>query len=363
MEDELKKEEYVLDNDCPTCGASLKYNPKTQSWLCEFCHVDYTLEELKKHNNASSDNHNKENTKEKKSDKENLTIYKCSNCGAEIVCDETVAATFCVYCRSTAILKSKLSGEFKPDYVIPFKVDKSKVEEAFVEIAKKRPFIPKFFTSPTNIEKTKGVYIPFWLYDVNVSGIMDIDATKVRSWTSGRVHYTETSKYSIFRDVTMDFENVPVDGSTRFENDVMNSIEPFDYKEMVPYNHAYLSGFLAEKYDVKKEDAYTDAEVRCKNSSTQTVLSTVRGYTSQRVKQNTLTPTLKTNKYVLLPVWMVNVKYGNKLYIFAMNGQTGKFVGNIPIDKKKVIIHFILYFVISFAICLLINFIIFKLGE
>lgn len=363
MDDEVKKkEEYVLDNDCPTCGASLKYNPKTKSWLCEFCHVNYSLEELKKHNNASSDKHNKiENSK--KDDKTDLTIYKCSNCGAEIVCDETVAATFCVYCRSTAILKSKLSGEFKPDFVIPFKVEKKKVEEAFVGIAKKRPFIPKFFTSPTNIEKIKGVYIPFWLYDVNVSGLLDISATKIRSWNSGRVHYTETSKYSVLRDVTMNFDNVPVDGSTRFENDVMNSIEPFDYNEMVEYNHAYLSGFLAEKYDVEKDNAYTDAENRCKNSSLETVLSSVRGYTSQRINQNTLTPTNISHKYVLLPVWMVNVKYGNKLHIFAMNGQTGKFVGNIPIDKKKAFLYFILYFTISFAFCLLINFVLFKLGD
>ena len=360
MEEEKKKsEEYVLDNDCPTCGASLKYNPKTQSWLCEFCRVNYTLDELKKHNNASSEDNNKDVIQ----DKENLTIYKCGNCGAEIVADETTSATFCVYCRSTAILKSKLSGEFKPDYIIPFKVDKKKPESEFANLSKGRIFTPKYFTDPTNIEKIRGIYIPFWLYDINVSGSMDFSAQTVRGWTSGNTHYTETSYYDVFRTASMDYIKVPVDGSTRFENDIMNSIEPFDYNEMTDYNHAYLSGFLAEKYNVSADEAYKDADARSMTSTRNEITSTLSHYTSKKVKKDTLVSKMLEKKYVLLPVWMVNVRYGNKSYIFAMNGQSGKFIGNIPIDKKKVFIFVILVYLSSFLLLLLINYIFYKVGN
>ena len=354
-----KTEEYVLDNDCPTCGASLKYNPTTQSWLCEFCRVNYTLDELKTHKNASSE----ENNKDVIQDKDNLTIYKCSNCGAEIVADETTSATFCVYCRSTAILKSKLSGEFKPDYIIPFKIDKKKPEVEYSKLSKGRIFTPKYFTNPTNIEKIRGVYIPFWLYDINVSGSMDFSAKIIRSWSTGNTNYTETSTYDVFRTASMDFSKVPVDGSTRFNNDIMNSIEPFNYSEMKEYNHAYLSGFLAERYNVSSDEAYKDAHLRSLTSGRNTITSTLSRYTSKTVKRDTLAANMTDKKYVLLPVWMVNVKYGNKPYIFAMNGQTGKFIGDIPIDKKKVFLFSIVVFVICFAICLLINYLIYKVGN
>lgn len=352
-------EEYVLDNDCPTCGASLKYNPETQSWLCEFCRVNYTLEELKKHNNASTE----ENNNFISENNDNLTVYKCSNCGAEIVADETTSATFCVYCRSTAILKSKLSGEFKPDYIIPFKVTKTKPQNEFVKLSKGRIFTPKYFTDPSNIEKIRGVYIPFWLYDVNVSGSMDFSAKKVNSWRSGDIQYTETSIYDVFRTLSMDFFKIPVDGSTRFENDIMNSIEPFIYAEMVEYNHAYLSGFLAEKYNVNSEVAYNDANKRSLNSTREEVNTTLSRYTSKSLKRDTLTSKMLDKKYVLLPVYMVNVKYGNKTYIFAMNGQTGKFIGDIPIDKKKVFIFVIIVFIASFLLCLLVNYIFYRAGN
>ena len=359
-ENEVKTtDEYVLDNDCPTCGASLKYNPNTKSWLCESCRVNYTLEELKKHKNASSAENNKDVIHEEGT----LTIYKCNNCGAEIVADETTSATFCVYCRSTAILKSKLSGEFKPDYIIPFAIDKRKPKNEFSKLSKGRIFTPKYFTDPSNIEKIRGIYIPFWLYDINVSGSMDFSAKIVNSWRVGNIQYTETSSYDVFRTVIMDFFKVPVDGSTRFENDIMNSIEPFIYADMVEYNHAYLSGFLAEKYNVTSDNAYVDANKRSLSSAHDEIYSTVKKYTSKTVKKDTLASKLIDKKYVLLPVYMVNVKYGNKTYIFAMNGQTGKFIGNIPLDKKKVFFFAVILFLICFMICFLLSYLVYKVGN
>ena len=347
----------VLDNNCPLCGASIKFNPKAGKFKCEFCRGEFTLEELKEHlDNAAIDKVNEG----EKGDDTLYDTYKCSNCGAEIVADENTAATFCLYCRSVAILKSKLSGKFAPTKIIPFKKEKKDAIEAFKGLKKGRPLIPNNFLSQDNIEKISGIYIPFWLYDVNVSGGITATAKNVKSWTSGDVHYTKTDTYNAEREGSLDFHLVPVDGSTRFDDDIMNSIEPFDYNELIDYNHAYLSGFLAEKYDVESDKAVLDALKRSEVSTTDKFRSSIVGYTSVSVKTNTLKGNETNKEYALLPVWMVNVKYGNKFYLFAMNGQTGEFIGDIPVDKKKAILYWIIVFAITFGLVILISYLGYK---
>ena len=346
----------VLDNNCTLCGASIKFNAKLGKFKCEFCRGEFTLDELKQHiDNAAVD---KVNEGEKGDDTQYET-YKCSNCGAEIVADSNTAATFCLYCRSVAILKSKLSGKFAPTKIIPFKKEKKDAILAFKGLRKGRPLIPKYFLSQDNIDKITGIYIPFWLYNINVDGGINATCKNIKSWTTGDIHYTKTDTYRAVREGSIDFNLVPVDGSTRFDDDIMNSIEPFDYKELIDYNHAYLSGFLAEKYDVESEKALPDALKRSVNSTTDKFKSSIRGYTSVSITTNTLKGIEKSKEYALLPVWMVNVKYGNKFYLFAMNGQTGEFIGNIPIDKKKAFLFWLLSFVITFGIVILISYLIF----
>ena len=251
MNEEKKvKEEQSLENRCPACKASISFNPKAGKWKCDYCGSEFTLEEMQKHSdNASTEQKNKKEPKPAKDNYDGYVSFKCESCGAEIIADDQTSATFCVYCGNTAILQSKLSGKFSPDKMIPFKKTKEEAIEAFKKLSKGRPLMPKNFNNTTNIEKIRGVYIPFWLYDINVSGDIVMDAKTVEHWTVGDTHYTRTNTFKVTRGGNMNFNNVPVDGSTRFDNDIMNTIEPFDYKDLVPYNHAYLSGFYAEKYD------------------------------------------------------------------------------------------------------------------
>ena len=354
--------EKALDNKCPSCGAPIKFNAKTQNFKCEYCFSEYTLEEMKKYNNASNEEANKkEDVKKvtKKKDNTTYVTYLCKNCNAEIIADENTASTFCVYCGNTAILKDKLSGEFAPSLIIPFKKVKEDAIEAFKGLKKGRPLVPRAFINEKNIEKITGVYIPFWLYDVKVSGLLEAKSTNVISWTSGNYTYTKTDIYKMASDGEMIFDKVPVDGSTRFDNDIMNAIEPFNYKELVEYNHAYLSGFLAEKYDVNKDDAFKDANDRSLKSTTDKMLRDMTAPGAKVITNNELKTNIIKTEYAMLPVFMVNVKYMDKYYTFAMNGQTGEFVGNIPLDKKKAIIYFFMILFGVFAIIMLISYIIF----
>ena len=330
----MNERERALDHKCPSCGAKIVFSPEIGKWKCDNCKGEFDLETLQKHNNASSEANN---AKVEKDVDTNYVEYHCKNCGAKIIADEQTAATFCVYCGNTAILKSKLSGKFAPSKLIPFMKGRGDAINAFKGLSKGRPLMPKFFNDVKNIEKIRGVYIPFWLYSFASSGDVEANCERITTWVSGDYSYTKTDTYKVARKATMKYNRVPVDGSTRFDDDIMNTIEPFDYSKLIDYNHAYLSGFLAEKYDVEDETAQKDAISRTAKTTKDTIMGSIN-YTTKRVKSENYTNDITKTEYVLLPVWMVNVKYGDKMYTFAMNAQSGEFVGNIPVDIKKAII-------------------------
>lgn len=339
----------TYDYKCPSCNAILKFDPHGQNWKCEYCRHEYNLEELKAYNKKIGRKELKDEHKDKlEKDSSGMDIYTCNNCGAQIVADENTSATFCVYCKNTAILKNKLVDEFNPDYVIPFKFTKEDAIEKFKKIRK--PLMPKIFNDPKNIEETKGIYIPFWLYDINTSGEVEADCKRITSWSSGEYHYTKTDVYLAKRGGEMNYFRVPVDGSKHFDDDIMNSIEPFNYDELKEFNHSYLSGFLAEKYDVLSDEALEIAFKRAETSTTNALKNDIKGYNVVSVRNSNISKEKVKDEYALLPVWLLNVKYKDKIHTFAMNGQTGKLIGDIPVDPVKAIIWWIIVFGIGIII-------------
>ena len=341
----------TLDHKCPNCNAVLKFNPHGQNWKCDYCRGEFNLDQIMAYEEKSGKVLEKEaNTKSK----DDIDIYSCPNCGAQIIADPNTSTTSCVYCKNTAILKDKLQGEFNPNYVIPFKFTKEDAINAFKKLGKGKILMPKAFNDKNNINEMSGIYIPFWLYDYDADGVIEADCKRITTWRSGNYRYTKTDTYLVTRGGTMSFERIPVDGSKRFENDIMNSIEPFEYKDLKEFNYSYLSGFLSEKYDVTKDEAMNEAIGRAKNSFIEEMKKDIVGYNTVVPTKDSINLNNKNDCYVLLPVWMLNIKYKDKIYTFAMNGQTGKLIGNIPIDKKKAVIIWILLFIVTFALLFLI---------
>ncbi|MGM9878112.1 MAG: hypothetical protein ACI33S_05615 [Bacilli bacterium] len=351
----------AMDFKCPSCSAPITYKIKSKNWTCDYCKNSFTLEEIEKFNKKNSIENIKQ---EKKSDnsKGDYIRYFCKNCNAEIIADEQTVSTFCIYCGNTAILKEKLSGAFAPSKIIPFKKDRQEAIDAFVSLSKGRRFIAKEFNSEKNIEKITGIYIPFWLYDLSVEGKIEASAEDEMRWMSGDKTYIRTKVFNCIREGSAKFNRIPIDASTRFDNDIMNSIEPFDYGEMEKYNHAYLSGYLAEKCDDDPKKAEENVKMRAVNTLRNIMKNNIR-HQVVTIKEDTLKSGDISNEYVLLPVWMVNVKYGNKIYPFAMNGQTGKFIGNIPINKKKVFLVSLLMFIGIFIVVILVSHLIYLGGN
>jgi len=335
----------ATDYKCPACNAPLTYKPESQSWRCEYCFSDYKLEDLEKNEKEFEDLNSTETI--------DVDEYTCENCGAKVVTDENTTATFCVYCGNTAIIKNRLTGMLKPKSVIPFKTTKAQAESSFLKFKKGKPFAPKEFGKKEQIEKITGVYIPFWLYDCEASGEVSGTGLKVRSWRSGDYICTKTDTYRVSRQGNANFIKIPVDGATKFDDDIMDSIEPFEYNEIKEFTPAYLSGFLAEKYDVDDKTAYKRAEERVNNALKDYLRKDIFGYSSLNLSTENVNKTLNNTEYVLFPVWMLNIKYKDKYHMFAMNGQTGKMVGNVPVSWGKFFLWLAGLTTGIFIICLL----------
>ncbi|MBR6826155.1 MAG: hypothetical protein IKM59_06365, partial [Oscillospiraceae bacterium] len=210
---------------------------------------------------------------------------------------------------------------------------KEAAKEALRKHCMGKKLLPKSFYAESRLEEIKGVYVPFWLFDADVDAQVRYKATKVRTWSDSSYNYTETRYYSVVREGTLGFERVPVDGSSQMPDDMMESIEPYDASQAVDFQTAYLSGYLADRYDVNAEQSKERANKRIKASTEDTFRSTVTGYSGVETESSVIKAENGKAKYALYPVWMLTTQWKGNKYTFAMNGQTGKFIGDLPMDK------------------------------
>lgn len=331
----------IQEYKCPCCGGAIAFDSAIQKMKCPCCDTEFEMEALQGYDEVLKQEQADDMTWEasagsewKDGETDGLRTYQCKSCGGEIVGDENIAASSCPYCGNPIVLMGQFSGELRPDFVIPFKLDKKAAKEGLMKHLNGKRLLPKIFKDQNHIDEIKGVYVPFWLFDTNADANISYRATKLRTWSDSNYNYTETRFFMLNRCGTIGFEQVPVDGSTKMEDDLMESIEPFDFSEAVPFQTAYLAGYLADKYDVTVQESIERANERVKKSTEDNFKSTVTGYDSVTVEQSSVQLHDGSYKYALYPVWILNTTWNGKQYRFAMNGQNGKFVGDLPVDQK-----------------------------
>lgn len=224
----------------------------------------------------------------------------------------------------------------RPELVLPFVLDKNAAKTALKKYYRGKRFLPNAFSSQNHIEEIKGVYVPFWLFDANASGSGLYEATTSSSHRNGDYVITTTKHYDVRRAGTTQFMGVPVDGSTKMPNGHMDAIEPYDYRAFQPFSTAYLPGYMADKYDEDADTCQARAHSRMQNSVSSELSASITGYNSVSTLSENISIDYTAKHYALLPVWMLHTKWQGKDYLFAMNGQTGKLVGDLPVDKRKV---------------------------
>jgi len=326
------------DFKCPACGAKLKWSAGEQKMKCDYCDNVYDVATLEEFEREESEQSSEDYAWDPYSNTEQvsgLRTYVCQSCGGAITLDESTAAGSCPYCDSPVVLDNNVTGMLKPDLIIPFKKTKDEAQQAMKKFCKGKPLLPPTFISESRIEDVKGLYVPFWLYDCGAAGKMRFDATKVKRWSTDEFDYTKTEHYMVIREGGAMFDDVPVNGSSKVEARYMEAIEPFDTAEGVPFQGGYLSGYLADKYDIDSSAAQPRANERIKAGMEELLRGTVVGYTDVIVQSSQMRLDTGKIRYAMLPVWILSTRYRGKVYKFAMNAQTGRFVGELPISWGK----------------------------
>ena len=337
--------DQVVNYQCPNCLAGLRFDGATGQLACDSCDNKFDValvEQLYSDKQQAAASAGTEprwdismtnNFSAEEAAK--LRGYSCPSCAAEIICDDTTAATSCPYCGNPTVVPGQFSDMLKPDFVIPFKLDKNTAVEALQKYYKSKKFLPKNFSDTNHVEEIKGVYVPFWLYDGEADASMRFRATKVRAYRRGDYNITETQHYRVMREGSVAFEKVPADGSSKMPDAHMDSIEPYNYGDLRPFSPAYLPGFLADKYDEDAELCSKRANERIIASTEAAFRSTITGYTTVTREYSDVNLKKGDINYALMPVWLLSTKWSDKNFLFAMNGQTGKLIGDLPIDWGK----------------------------
>ena len=350
----------VTNYQCPSCTGPLHFSGASGRLECEYCGVSYDVAEIEalyaeKEKKAAAAQQTAEEggagqgapttdgsswdtsdfCEDWGAEGDGMRVYGCPSCGAQLICEESTAAASCPYCGNPTVVPGQFSGALRPDFIIPFKLGKEDAVKALKSHYKGKFFLPKSFTGENHVQEIRGIYVPFWMFDGEAEGDAHYEATRSRTYRSGDYEVTETKHYDVYRAGTVTFEKVPVDASSKMPDDHMDSIEPYDYKELKPFSTAYLPGFLADKFDVTVEQSRQRADQRCEGTLASALRSTVKRYDICILRDSSVHLRRGKVHYALMPVWMLNTRWHGKDFLFAMNGQTGKLVGDLPVSWGK----------------------------
>ncbi|MFJ5624896.1 TFIIB-type zinc ribbon-containing protein [Peribacillus loiseleuriae] len=318
----------ILHYKCPSCGSDMSFDADSGELSCQSCgrheNIESYPEELKRASFTEDE----------------ANEYHCENCGAVLITEAETTATRCSFCGASVVIADRLSGRLAPAKVIPFTISKEDATKAFKKWCKKGLLTPKGFMTADRIKSITGMYIPFWLFDLNSKVQINAACTKVRVYTQGDYIYTETNYYDTFRDINLDYVKIPVDASEKMNHELMDKLEPYPYEQLKDFKTPYLAGYIAEKYNYTDEELFPRAKDKISGYIESYIRSTLSGYQTVSYSNKQIDTRNVNSVYVLLPVWMVSYDYDRSEHIFAMNGQTGKVVGKPPISAGKVAMWF-----------------------
>lgn len=359
----------IQEYKCPACGGTMEFDSKLQKMKCPYCDTvldmdqfEENVQEKEQPQSAASDKDfwgASGDAQWEAGEEENMKIYVCQSCGGEIIAEDSTGASTCPYCGNRVVMKAQFKGDLKPDYIIPFKLDKKDAKAAYLKHLKNKSFLPKLFKNENHIDEMKGVYVPFWLFDVEATADITYLGEKTKVRRRGDTEYTEHKYYEAVRSGSMGFERIPEDGSKKMDDTLMEAVEPYDFSGAVPFKSAYLAGYVADRYDVESRERIGRAKQRVQKSIEKEFQKSVKGYDSVTVRDSRLNVTDAKYWYALYPVWILNSTWKDNKYVFAMNGQTGKLVGDLPVDNglfwKYIGIRGTIFSVLIFVILMLLD--------
>ena len=331
--------------NCPNCSGNLSFDIASQKLMCEYCKTQLDPYEYQKTQDAEE------------SDVFGVTVFTCPQCGGEIMTTNVTAAGFCTYCGASTILDSRIRSEKRPAHIIPFTHTKEDCRKSYTSLVKRALFAPKQFRDPEFLDRFRGIYIPYWVYNYEFDGNLKFTGTK--SYRRG--DYKITEHYRLTGEVDASYKGITFDASSSFDDNVAAAIAPYEAAKMQPFTPSILCGFYADAPDVESS-VYEDDVLTAISEDSLERLSGVKEYTSagadlpdadsfkKQLKGSGLNMNKEKPVCAYLPVWFLTYRKDDRVAYAVMNGSTGKITADLPIDAGKYIIGSLLLAVPLFAV-------------
>lgn len=310
---------------CKNCGGNVIFDIASGQLACTYCHALFDPYEYE------------EKTTDAEVEKDfEATIFTCPQCGGEILSTDDTAAGFCSFCGASTVLYSRIEREHRPAYIIPFTKTKEDCKQAYAKLMRKAIFAPKELKDPKYIDGFRGIYMPYWTYYVEQNTPISLDAQK--SHRSGDYIITDHSKLN--GNIDAYYKGLSYDASSSFEDNLSETLAPYDVKHMKRFTPSFLSGFYADTADVPAE-VYQGEAIELAYDNSIKEISAVPEFSEYTLTENeSLSPeslgtTIKAADYSMFPVWFLSYRNKDRVAYATVNGQTGKVVADVPVSIGK----------------------------
>jgi DNA-directed RNA polymerase subunit RPC12/RpoP len=326
---------------CPNCGAPIYYKSEPAKFICDYCGSDFTVEEMdayarKLEQRRSRKEERTEAIQQNRQDQANETVhsYHCQNCGAQVVTTETTSSTFCFYCHSPVVIESRLQGDFRPDQIMPFDISEEQAKKDFIAWAKSKKYLPDDFLSEAHLDKMTGMYIPYWYGDAEVNVHFEGNSSASQSWQQNNYRYTRTVDKHHVRQGHLSITDLSLQAFSKIDPNLLNGIEPFDSDAFIDFSIPLLQGYFAEQYTMPRDQAMQQMDREVDGASRALLRQSIEAANVQ-VDYEDYSGEKSDLRFSLLPVWVLTYNYKGKIYVYAMNGQSGRTFGEVPIVESK----------------------------
>jgi ribosomal protein S27E len=337
-----ERTEKETDKKCPNCGATVVFDPASGKMHCDYCGYSCELPKADAQSEICEMDFEKAIHTESFNWGEKKKEVQCKQCGAVTVYDALETAAVCPFCGSTSVMPAATENTIAPGAVCPFAITKEQAGERFSKWLKGKLFAPRKAKRSASPEAFQGVYLPYWTYDAqttsNFTGRAGYDRKEKDRDGNTRTVTDWRHVSGVYQEF---FDDITVMASKRQKDSGVRACEPFDFSKLVPYSPQVLAGFVAERYSVGLQEGWESAQRTIQSRLYSTIPSYIRRHWNADRTDSVRFSTLYSNityKYLLVPTWISSFKYKDKVYQFAVNGQTGKVGGKSPVSAWRVIL-------------------------
>lgn len=366
---DIKKAEKGSTFPCKQCGATLVFKPGDNVLKCPYCSsendIDIEEEEIEKAVKELDYNKFLKETENEETLEEKITI-KCTSCGASFTFDENITSGSCAFCGRKIVAQKHSVKLIKPKALLPFKIDRKKAAESFINWLKKLHFAPNKLKKIAGIKGLNGVYMPYWTFDAET--VSDYYGKKGEYYKEKESYFIKSGNKSVKKTreikktrwqnvkgkIKKIFNDVLSIASKSLQNKYIEKLEPWDLNELVPYDDKYLSGFQVESYSIKLAEGFKKAKQRIDSEIDSAIRKDIGGNEQKITAFKTNYNKLKF-KHILLPLWISAYRFNNKTYQFIINARTGEVHGDRPYSRIKITLTFVAIAAVIALIILLIK--------